>query len=624
MDPVIVAGAGPTGLTLALCLIRHEVPVILLDEGNPADVEPHPERTVVLRPGTAGLLARLGYRKVHTDAARWTAWRTLRRRQEMQYVHFTPEPESAARAFGSRSSAGMPGFPGSTGFPGGVPGGVPGQGAAFEGRGTGFEGSSAGFEGRGAGGTGGRGDGPAEASWDEPSPLHLSQDRLRHGLLAALDGHELLTVAYGARIDAVEQDERGVNVHTRPGEDTPDTWWRGAFLVGCDGPRSTVRKLLDIRFPGRTAVDRYAVAALRTALPDPGVALLHRDPSGARGTEVTARPLPRGVWRVDWSLRAGTPPLTADALVSRIRGTLAGWCAGTVPPYELLGSAEYAVHQRLARRWRNGRAFLAGDAAHLLGALGTQGLEEGLRDADNLAWKLALAWHQGASETLLDSYESERRGAVGARLRAADQALPLLRTDGAWHSLRHSVLSGPAGRHAELLTDGHLGRGLLGAPPAYQRSPLSLAAARDGGRSGASPLVTPRGSASGTLVDDVAVIDLTGERALLSDRLGRGLLVLLVAPGTGVWESRHWLTAGLMPQLSAAVAALPAPAELLITESYPGATAHTVLLVRPDGHLVAAMTGCRPAELYAYADLARGGPPHATPPAPEPPDQYAT
>ncbi|MCZ9338925.1 FAD-dependent monooxygenase, partial [Streptomyces sp. TRM76130] len=87
-------------------------------------------------------------------------------------------------------------------------------------------------------------------------------------------------------------------------------------------------------------------------------------------------------------------------------------------------------HHRLARRWRAGRVLLAGDAAHLLGSLGAQGLDEGLRDADNLAWKLALAWHYGPNEALLDSYQAERRTAIAARLRAADQALPLLRGGG--------------------------------------------------------------------------------------------------------------------------------------------------------------------------------------------------
>ncbi len=94
----------------------------------------------------------------------------------------------------------------------------------------------------------------------------------------------------------------------------------------------------------------------------------------------------------------------------------------------------------------------------------------------------------------------------------------------------------------------------------------------------------------------------------LRDRLGRGsLLVVLIAPGTGVWDRKHWVTAGIMPRLAAAVTALPHRAELLVAEAYPGAAAHTVLLVRPDGHLVSAFSGVRPADLYAAAEAALGG-----------------
>jgi 3-(3-hydroxy-phenyl)propionate hydroxylase len=101
-----------------------------------------------------------------------------------------------------------------------------------------------------------------------------------------------------------------------------------------------------------------------------------------------------------------------------------------------------------------------------------------------------------------------------------------------------------------------------------------------------------------------------GTTARLRDRLGRGrLLAVLVAPGTGVWDRRHWMSAGVMPRLVEAVSALPVEGEVLVTEAYPGAAAHTVLLVRPDGHLAAAFGGVRPEELYAAADAVRGGAP---------------
>jgi 3-(3-hydroxy-phenyl)propionate hydroxylase len=521
VDPVIIVGAGPVGLTLALALARQEVPCVVLDEG-PGKDEPRAARTVVLREDTAALMERLTGVPLARAGAHWAGWRSMRRKQVMREIV--------------------------------------------------FDGS-------------------------EPAPLHIAQHVLTNALRAALSGERLVKVAVESRLDGLEQEPSGVTAHTRGPK---ATWWRGSYLVGCDGPRSTVRKLQDIRFPGRTAVERHAVAALRTELPWYDEALLHRQPpwrmSGPSAGEVTARPLPDGVWRLDWLLPPGKDLVTPDLLLTRIRETLAGWAGGTTPPYELLDTGVHTVHHRLARRWRADRVFLAGDAAHLLGALGTHGLDEGLRDADNLAWKLALAWHHGPHEALLDSYQTERRAVVAARLRAADQALPLLRGGG---GLR-AVVPGSSRGHDALLTEGHLGQGQLGAPGAYADSPLAPQRLE-----GEVPVDTPLGAP----VTDVRVTAEDGTFVRLRDRLGRGaLLVVLIAPGTGVWERKHWVGAGIMPQLAAAVTALPHPAELLVAESYPGAAAHTVLLVRPDGHLVTALGGVRPADLYAAAEAAVGGP----------------
>ncbi|MGW2842175.1 FAD-dependent monooxygenase [Streptomyces sp. NPDC001493] len=524
MDPVIVVGTGPVGLTLALALAAHGVPSVLLDEGLGKD-EPRPARTVVLREDTADLVMRLGCATPDRAALSWSGWRSLRRNQLVREV---PLGE-----------------------------GGPGSGSV-------------------------------------PAPVHLPQHALTRGLRAAVAAHELIRLVPLSRVDTLEQDASGVTVHTK---DPDATWWRGSYLVGCDGARSTVRKLLDVRFPGRTAVERHAVAALRVELPWPRQAVLHRQPPWrAVGTEVTARPLPGGVWRLDWLLPTGGELVTPEALVARTRETLAGWC-GETPPYELLDTGVHTVHHRLALRWRVKRAFLAGDAAHLMGALGTQGVDEGLRDAENLAWKLAHAWHHGASELLLDSYQAERRAAVAARLRAADQSLPILRGGG---GLRTLVAGGARG-HDTLFFDAHLGYGPLGAPPSYTHSPLAPQHAQ---------AHVPVGTPPGAPVAEVRATAPDGTSVRLRARLGRGrFLVVLIAPGTGVWDRRHWMTAGVMPRLAEAVRALPVESELLVTESYPGAAAHTVLLIRPDGHLVASFAGVRPAELFAAADAARGGPP---------------
>lgn len=410
MDPVIIVGAGPVGLALSLALAAQDVPSVVLDE-TAGKEEPRPARTVVLRADMAALVERLGCTTLRDEGVRWVGWRSLRRKQQTRHV---------ALDLGLSGDAGA-----------------------------------------------------ADGTEGPPAPLHIPQHALARGLRDAIARQKLVTLVTDARVDAVEQDAHGVGAHTRGPE---GTWWRGSHLVGCDGARSTVRKLLGVRFAGRTAVERHAVAALRTELPWAGEALLHRQPPwrGA-GEEITARPLPDGVWRIDWLLPPRGDLVTPDALVTRIRDTLAGWCEGTTPPYDLIDTGVHTVHHRLARRWRIDRVFLAGDAAHLLGAVGTQGFDEGLRDVDNLAWKLAHSrHHRDSSPTLLDSYQSERRAAVAARLRAADQSLPALRGGG---GLR-TYLPGGGRAHDTLLTDGHLGRGPLGAPPAYPHSPAGRAGVR--------------------------------------------------------------------------------------------------------------------------------------------------
>ncbi|MGP3986706.1 FAD-dependent monooxygenase [Streptomyces sp. 3N207] len=561
MDPVIVVGAGPAGLALSLALARHAVPSVVLDstDGNPP---PRAARTCVLRPDTAAVLPAL-------PGLRWRSWRTQRRAQPVDQVDLAPEQ----------------------------------------------------------------------------APVHIEQHALERTLRSALADEKLARIVTGSHVDLLEQDASGVTVHTRGAS---GTWWRGSYAVGCDGARSMVRKLLGVRFPGRTAVERHAVAALRVRLPweegqddeegtwqpgDAGGALLHRDPGGTPG-EVTARPLAGGRWRLDWLLPPRGDLVTPEEMLERVADTLAVWseeslksAASTAParrrpvgaggrgtgtedggpsngigPYELVDTGVHTAHQRLARHWRVNRVFLAGDAAHLTGALGVQSVDEGLRDTANLAWKLALAWHHGhgpAADTLLDSYETERRGAMVARLRAVDQALPVVRRGG---GLRALLPGGGARSHLGLLTDGHLGRGLLGAPPAYSRTPLTPPRGSIGEVS--------VGTAPGAPVCDVPVTAADGSRGNLHDWLGGPggeLLVLLVAPGTGVWDSRHWLTAGMMPELVATVDALPLRAKLLVAESYPGAAAHTVLAVRADGHLAAAFPAGRSNALRTCAEVVRGG-----------------
>ncbi|MET0932942.1 MAG: rifampin monooxygenase [Mycetocola sp.] len=201
----------------------------------------------------------------------------------------------------------------------------------------------------------------------------------------------------------LSQDDAGATVELSDG-----TFERARFLVGCDGGRSAVRKLLRIGFPGEAARQEMLLGEIElTETPEKVDAIV----TEVRRTHKNfgAGPLGDGLYRVvapaDGVAEDRATPPTLDEFRRQIRA-LAGTDFGAHSPRWL---SRFGDATRLAERYREGRVLLAGDAAHVHPPYGGQGLNLGIQDAVNLGWKLAAEVSGWAPNGLLDSYEAERR-----------------------------------------------------------------------------------------------------------------------------------------------------------------------------------------------------------------------
>jgi 4,5-epoxidase len=178
------------------------------------------------------------------------------------------------------------------------------------------------------------------------------------------------------------------------------------WIVGCDGAHSRVRKLAGIGFPGVPLIERFLVADVHADLPSARDAVT----TWLRGDEMFALfPLPgTDLWRVLVPLPDDLPDdVQYGDLIGELLAERTGFPADSITGCEW--TSPFRIHRRLADTYRAGRVLLAGDAAHIHSPMGGQGMNTGIGDAENLAWKLALVETGRAGEALLDTFEAERR-----------------------------------------------------------------------------------------------------------------------------------------------------------------------------------------------------------------------
>jgi 2-polyprenyl-6-methoxyphenol hydroxylase-like FAD-dependent oxidoreductase len=241
-------------------------------------------------------------------------------------------------------------------------------------------------------------------------------------------------VEWGTRVDAVHQETGSVLLDTTGGA------VRAQWVVGCDGAHSTVRKAAGFDFPGVPIAENFLLADVRADLP------LDREAAAVwlRGEEIFAAfPLPGGVWRLMAHADASEDVAATVASLMRSR-------AGLDPDAvrEWRWTSVFRINRRLVTDYRRQRVLLAGDAAHIHSPLGGQGMNTGMGDAENLAWRLALVAAGRAEPALLDGYQRERRPVAADVLSATSGLTGLVLGEGRFaRLLRDRVLLPLVNRH---------------------------------------------------------------------------------------------------------------------------------------------------------------------------------
>jgi 2-polyprenyl-6-methoxyphenol hydroxylase-like FAD-dependent oxidoreductase len=414
----------------------------------------------------------------------------------------------------------------------------------------------------------------------------------------------------------MSQDPGGVTATVERGGREEEV--RCAWIVGCGGFHSPVRDAIGVELEGHDIVDPWAVfdVTLGGRTEDFETTLVYLDQPMTILT-----PLPGRRFRVYTRPRGEDDDFVAGA-------------AAVIAPYEpgselvdVENPTRFLCHARVASRYRGGRALLAGDAAHVCSPDQGHGMNSGIQDAFNLAWKLALVCEGDADPALLDSYEVERRPVALEIVAAGESMEEMGRFDGEEGKMRRDeevrvALTDPETVHTEAVAEAEMNI-------TYRDSPIVL---RPGeGASAEDPSLTNSGevrsgSSPDALVSGDRLPDLgpvtagpkEPEKRLheLAHRPGHTLLVVAVGDGG---EELPRLLAELEtliarpPLFDVAFALATAPGDAPVGTIHPAAAAAlgvrslAVLAIRPDRHIGLLAEGGTLADVERYASLVIGG-----------------
>jgi 2-polyprenyl-6-methoxyphenol hydroxylase-like FAD-dependent oxidoreductase len=256
-----------------------------------------------------------------------------------------------------------------------------------------------------------------------------------YALIYPQDEHERLLIdrlaEAGVQVErqtelvAFEETATGVRARLKRAGD--DNTCEAAYVAGCDGAHSTVREGLQIGFPGGTYNHLFYVADV-----DARGTVMNGELHGALDATdfLIVFPLKDGGRaRLIGTVRTAAEHQGDDLSWEDVSRRIIEWIRIDVQRVNWFST--YRVHHRVADRFRKGRTFLLGDAAHIHSPVGGQGMNTGIGDAVNLAWKIADVMHKRADASLLDSYEPERIAFARRWVASTDRAFTGVTSDGA-------------------------------------------------------------------------------------------------------------------------------------------------------------------------------------------------
>lgn len=389
-----------------------------------------------------------------------------------------------------------------------------------------------------------------------------------------------VAVRRGLELTDLTEVDGGVRCRLRQ-DDGTEAAVHASYVVGCDGARSTVRERAGIDFVGAAYPQTFVLADLEADGVEPGVAHAFLSGLGMLFFFPLGRP---ATWRVLAMRQRGDPtPPGQPVRLDEVQRLVDAYTGGRVRLRDPVWMTNFRLYNRGATRYRAGRVFLAGDAAHIHSPAGAQGMNTGIQDAVNLGWKLGLVVGGRADPALLDTYEPER-APVGRRvLRFTDRAytiststappLPFVRTTIA---PRLAPLALKAGR-----VRAYVFRVISQLAIHYRRSPLTA--------EGAHP--PRRGPRAGDRLPDAPVVH-DGQTTNLYRVLDASAWTVLLCGQATAWDDdelaripdRYAAPVAVL-RLSNRSGALTDPDGRLLRRLGVARDAAAQYLVRPDGYL---------------------------------------